>query len=126
MGVELQPRGFCFNDDGTKVYIIGDAQKAVSQFSLATPYIVTSGVTYDGEYQVSTQDNKPVGVAFSADGLTMIIGGAANDALYQYTLGTAFDVTGTVTYVDSYDISGETTSAYNILIDDSGSKLYVA
>lgn len=48
VGEDRAAVGLLFNDDGTKAYLLGNSNNDITQYSLATPYVVTSGVTLDG------------------------------------------------------------------------------
>ena len=79
------PRRAVFNGDGTKMFVIGQTSDAVSQYSLSTPYIVSSA-SYDSvQFSVNSQEATPRDVVFSSDGSKMYIVGVTNDSVIQYT-----------------------------------------
>jgi DNA-binding beta-propeller fold protein YncE len=80
------PYDVAFNSDGSKMYIMGNNNKTVFQYTLSTPWNVSTA-TYDTSKSVSSQDSAPYGVAFNSDGSKMYIIGASNDTVYQYTVG---------------------------------------
>lgn len=50
------PEGFVFNDDGTKIYIVGDDSNDVTEYSLSTPYALnTASFVADTDLYLSTQ-----------------------------------------------------------------------
>jgi len=84
---DSSPLAVAFNSDGSKMYIVGNSNDRVFQYSLSTPWNVNTA-TYDSiSKDVSSQDITPYGVAFNSDGSKMYIVGASNDTVYQYTVG---------------------------------------
>ena len=78
--------GFAFSSDGTKMFIMGQIKDTVYQYTLSTPWNVSTA-TYDSlSKSVSAQDTTPSGLAFSSDGTKMFITGTTTDTVYQYTL----------------------------------------
>ena len=50
------PEGFVFNDDGSKIYIVGDDSNDVTEYSLSTPYALnTASFVADTDLYLSTQ-----------------------------------------------------------------------
>lgn len=74
---------------------------------------------------IITQDTVPTGLAFSPDGTKMFLSGNENDAIFQYTLTTGFDLS-TASYDSvSFSVAGQTTSPQAVEISPDGSKLFV-
>lgn len=103
------PAGLSFNPTGSKMYIIGDAgtEKEVNQYSLTTPYDVTSGVSFDNRLDVINEGGWLQQMTFSTDGMKLFIATSVvadnRTKINQYSLTTAYDVTSGVTFVDSWD-----------------------
>lgn len=83
---EAAVRGLWFNDDGTKVYVVGSSGQKVYQWNLSTAYDVSqiSG-TADDYISTSSVETFPHGICFSSDGKYMYIGGVTDDGVDQYT-----------------------------------------
>jgi 6-phosphogluconolactonase (cycloisomerase 2 family) len=80
----------------------------------------------EGSYTVSSQDGDPMGIAFNNDGTKFYMGGQSTDAIYQYSLSTAYDVT-TATYDNvSLDISTEVPYVTAINWNNDGTKLWAS
>ena len=123
---ETQPTDLTFNDDGTKMFVIGYAK--VNQYSLTTPFDITAGVSSDGSsFAVGGQESQPTGLAFSEDGLTMFIVGQNGDEVNQYALTDAYDITSGVS-VDGSPVSVPEAGLYPGGLDFSadGTKMFVA
>jgi hypothetical protein len=84
-------RSLVFSSDGAEMYTVGNTNDNVDQWTLATPWDVsTASTTYTKD--ISGQDGEPNGLYFKSDGTIMYLGGNANDTVYQYPLSTAWDL----------------------------------
>lgn len=97
---EASPSNITFKPDGTKMYIIGTTGDDVNEYDLATAWVVTSA-RYVQNFSVASQDTSPTAIAFKTDGTVMYVTGGGSASIYQYSLGTAWDVS-SATYVQSY------------------------
>ena len=85
-----------------------------------------ANASYDSvSFSVAGQDDAPLSVVFKPDGLKMYVGGFISDAVYQYTLSTAWDVSTSSYDSVSFSVSGQAGTPY-IQFGDNGSKLYVS
>jgi len=116
--------GFTFNNDGTKMYVVGSSGGAVFQYSLTTGFDLSTA-SYDSvSFSVSSQTTLPCGVTFNDDGTKMYIMGQ-NDILYQYSLSTAFDVS-TASYDSvSFNAGSQDTNPFGAIFNTDGTKLYI-
>lgn len=118
--------GIFFKDDGTKFYATQTGSPAgVQQFSLSTPWEVSSA-THDGLlYTSSSEDTQAYGIFIGSSGTKMYICGNAKDKVFQYTLSTAW-ASSTATYDGvSLASSAEDTSPTGIFFKDDGTKLFL-
>jgi len=122
---DTSARGLVFSPDGTKMYIAGTVNDTVYQYSLSTAWDVSTASYASKSFSVSGQDTTPYGIAFSASGTRMIIGGNANDTLYQYTLSTAWDVSTASYDAVSFSVSAQDANPSGIAFNDDGTKLYI-
>ena len=84
---DSNPYGLAFNPDGTKMYILGQTNTTVYQYTLSTGFDLSTA-SYDSvSFSVSGQDTTPTGLVFSADGTKMYMSGNNNDRIYQYSTG---------------------------------------
>ena len=125
---ETNPRDFTFNNDGTKLYVIGISGSGVDYYNLSTPYDVTSAV-YDSIFNnPGFLDTSPVSLSFNADGSKLFFLGKDTNTVYQYTLSTPFDLTtANTTTVGSYNLSAEgaSTGKWHLSFNNDYSKMYV-
>ena len=97
------PKGFTFNNDGTKMYVVGWTNDSVYQYSLSTAFVVSTA-SYDSvSLNVSATLLNPATIRFNNDGTKAFILSWDDDTMYQYSLSTAFDIS-TASY-DSKSLS---------------------
>jgi len=107
-GQETGPEGLAFSSDGTKMFVLGTVEDAVHEYTLSTPFDVSTASFVDS-FSVAGQEIGPQGLAFSSDGAKMFVVGAVGDDVNEYTLSTPFDVS-TASFVDSFSVAGQEVS----------------
>jgi len=124
-GQDTFPAGLAFNNDGTKMYMVGTSSDSVYQYTLSTAFDLSTA-SYDSvSFSVTGQDGTPRGIAFNNDGTKMYIVGYNSDSVYQYTLSTAFDLS-TASYDSvSFSVSSQDTQSYDIAFNNDGTKMYI-
>ena len=124
---DTSPAGISFKKDGTVMYIAGRANSSVRQYTLSTPWDVSTASFANKSLSVSAQTDVN-SVDFKGDGTTMYVAGWNNSRVYQYTLSTAWDVsTGTYSGVSfNYNTGGAVgTAAYGLRFSSTGSNFYI-
>jgi len=119
------PEEIRFKPDGTKVFVLDVADNEVLQYSLSTAWDVSTA-SYDSKsFSVASQELNPQGLEFNSDGTKMYVCGQT-DAVYQYTLSTAWDVS-TASYDSvSFSTASQITGVpWSMSFSDGGAKLYV-
>jgi hypothetical protein len=120
---ESSPRAFVFNNNGSKMYVVGSASDAVFQYSLSTNFDITTASYDNVSFDVSNQETSPYAVIFNNDGTKMYIGGFGTSTVYQYSLSTAFDIT-TASY-NSVSLSPSNQgNIEGLSFNQDGTKLY--
>ncbi|MEP4597741.1 MAG: cadherin domain-containing protein, partial [Cyclobacteriaceae bacterium] len=117
---DTDPRDIMFNSTGTKMYMLGLGTQGFYQYSLTTPYDVS---TMSPEGSLIIGLGFPMGFTFDETGNTLII--ALAGVLRQYSLTTAFDVTGTVNLEGSISILSTTDRIHGLEFDADGSSLFL-
>ena len=122
---ESSSQDLAFNNDGTKMYIVGSGSNTVYQYSLSTGFNLSTA-SYDSvSFSAASQEGSVRGMTFKSDGTKMYVTGALNDSVYQYSLSTAFDIS-TATYDnESFSLASQTTAPNGITFSDNGTKLYM-
>jgi hypothetical protein len=118
------PQAVAFADDGTRMFVVGNNSTNVSQFDLATPFDLSSTVSFSASFDVSPQESNPQGIVFSADGTKMFITGASA-RVYQYSLGGSFDISGSVSFSTSFDVSTQDSFATGVDFADDGTQMFI-
>jgi hypothetical protein len=90
-GQDAAPKGIAFNDDGTKMYMVGSVTDYVYQYSLSTAYNLSTISYASISFYVGSQEGLLYAVRFNYDGTKMYISGN-NYIIYQYNLSTAWTV----------------------------------
>jgi 6-phosphogluconolactonase (cycloisomerase 2 family) len=86
------PKGFAFNNDGSKMYVVGWINDSVDQYSLSTAFDISTA-SYDSKrLNLSATVANPASIRFNANGTKAFIHSWDNDTMYQYSLSTAFDI----------------------------------
>jgi len=122
---DTSPSGLAFNNDGTKMYMVGTGNDSVYQYTLSTAFDLSTA-SYDSvSLNVNSQDSIPFGMAFNTDGSKMYISGLANGTILQYSLSTAFDLS-TASYDSvSFSVSSQDTVPYGLAFNSDGTKMYM-
>jgi hypothetical protein len=123
-GLDTAPNGLFFRPDGTKMYIAGQQLDSVYQFTLTTPWSIATA-TYDNiSFSVGAQDGSASSVFFKPNGLSMYVVGYANDAIYQYTLSTAWDIS-TASFLQSFLVTPLENTAQGVFFTGDGSRMFI-
>ena len=83
--------GLHFKDDGTALYVSYEKGDYVRQFSLSTAWTVSSTVSADGTFDISSQAGECSSLRFNADGTQFFLLND-NERVYGYDLSTAWDI----------------------------------
>ena len=122
---ETASRGLSFSTDGTKMYIVGQTNDTVYQYTLSTPFDVSTATYASKSFSVLAQDTASASIFFKSDGLAFYMLGDTVDTVFQYTLSTAWDVS-TATYATkSFSVTTQETAPSGLEISPDGTKMYV-
>ena len=127
-GDETSPRGFTFKPDGTRLYMVGTTGDDINQYDLSTAWdITTAGAsTTRALVPLVAALTTPSSLVFKDDGTKCYVLNNGNDVIYQFSLGTAWDVSGIFTYDSvSLTVSTQEATPNGIFIGNSGADLYV-
>lgn len=115
-----------FSTDGTKMYVVDPVLIKVFQYTLSTAWDVTTATYASKQFSFSSQDTGPKGITFKPDGSMMFIAGDQNNSIFQYTLGTPWDVT-TASYASvSFSVAAQGTLLVGLAFRlDDGTSMYV-
>lgn len=121
---EATPYWMTFKDDGTKMYIVWTTNDTIYQYTLSTPYDVSTA-SYDSKsFSVSTQSASPVGIKFGDNWTKVYISDSVNDSIYQYDLSTAWDISTAWYSGNTINTTSQDSSLKNIFLKWDWTKLY--
>ena len=120
---DTAPRAVAFKPDGTVMYMTGDQGNDVSQYALSTAWDISTA-TYSQGFSVASQDTRPEGIAFSADGTQMYVVGENDSEVNQYALSAAWDISA-ASYVRTFSVAAEATVPVGIAFKYDGTRMYV-
>ena len=73
------------------MFVVGFDNNNVYEYSLSTAFDVSTA-SFTDSFDVSGQDKTSTGVTFNSDGTKMFVVGSRNENVYEYSLGTGFDL----------------------------------
>ena len=122
---ETLPHDVAFNADGTKMYIVGNINDTVYQYSLSTAFNLSTASYDNVSFSAASQESSVTNIEFNTDGTKMYIIGHGSDNVHQYTLSTAFNV-GTASYDNvSFSIASQDDTPFDIAFNNAGVKMYL-
>lgn len=122
---ENQPQSVSFTVDGINMYISGYAGKDITQYTLSSPWDVSTG-SYTGK---SLPIHRIVayvrGADISPDGSKLYIAENFSSAIYQSNLSTPGDLSTATTYeVKSFNTSAQAANVKELTFNSIGDKMY--
>jgi 6-phosphogluconolactonase (cycloisomerase 2 family) len=120
---EAQPQGLFFKTDGTKMYIIGAAGDEVNEYDLSTAWDVSSA-SYLQNFSVAAQESVPQAILFKPDGTKMYVLGNTGDAVNEYDLSTAWDIS-SASYLQNFSVAAQEAQPQGLFFKTDGTKMYV-
>ena len=122
---ETVPTGLFFKDNGSVMYLLGVNSDSIYQYDLTTPWDILSVSYASKNYSVAIEEDQPRGLFFKNDGSNAYIVGDNNKKIYQYSLGTPWDIS-TASYSTKYfSVSDQEMSPNGLTFKNDGSKVYV-
>jgi uncharacterized protein (TIGR02145 family) len=111
-----------FNNDGTKLYVVDDANATVQQYSLGSPHILNTTSYNAVSFSVSGQTTGPKGIQFNPDGSKMFV--LDYNDIHSYNLGTDYDAS-TAVHAQSFSLAPTVGVAEGFSFSSSGNRVYV-
>jgi hypothetical protein len=119
----FDPYGLFFRSDGTKMYTTGSTADSVYEYNLSTAWDVST-ISFVQSFSVATQENDPVSVFFNTDGTKMYVLGDTGNAVYQYGLGTGWNIS-TASYQQNFSVAAQETTPTALFFKPDGEAMYV-
>jgi len=120
-----QPRGMEFNDDGTIMFVIGNAADEINQYSLSNGYDVSTA-SFTQKFDITNKvGTGPHGIEFNDDGTKIFLNNRGTSVLEFHI--NAFDVTPLGALKNTIDLSAHLTegSMRGMEFGDDGNKFFV-
>ena len=121
--IDTSPRGMFFKPDGTRMYMVGHQNGNVNEYTLSTPWDVSTAV-YSTLISVAAKDTSPRGMFFKPDGTRMYMVGHQNGNVNEYTLSTPWDVS-TAVYSTLISVAAKDTSPRGMFFKPDGTRMYM-
>ena len=121
-----QPKSVAFNSDGTKMFMVESSQRRVYEYSLSTAFDITSASYSNNNLSISSQESSPSSITFNNDGTKIFLVGTNGQDVNEYTLSTGFDLSSTVNFIGSFDVSSQEIYPSSITFNNDGTKMFVS
>jgi hypothetical protein len=121
-GQESVPSGIYFSPDGIRMYVIGSTGDDVNQYSLLTPWDISTAAFV--RVSANIGESGPTGVFFKPDGTIMYVIGSSGDAVREFSVSTAWDVS-TIAFVRDFSVAAQDTAPQDIWFRADGFKMYI-
>lgn len=117
--------GIFIRGDGLKLYVTEfGVSDSVYEYDLGVAWDIST-TSFLQSKSVAVQDLSPTGIFFKPDGFKMYVSGNSGDRVYEYDLGTAWDIS-TAVFLQSISISIGASNYQNIFISEDGLHFYIA
>ena len=113
---ESNPSSVTFNNDGTKMFVLGFTGDDVNEYTLSTGFDVSTASFVDS-FSIASQEFAPTGLAFNDDGTKMFILGQLGDDVNEYTLSSAYNLFDSTAPTQSS--SSPTDNATDVAVDSN-------
>lgn len=121
---DTDPVGLFFKSDGIKMYVVGESGQDINEYTLSTAWDISSA-SYVQNFSVVAQEAAPSSLFFKSDGTRMYVLGRITDAINEYSLSTAWDIS-SASYVQNFSVSAQEVQPAAIFFKPDGTKVYVA
>ena len=96
---------FDISEDGTKLIVLGNTSaNTLYEYTLSTPWLISSSAYQSRSFSMNSQDTQMRYIKISKNGLRLLAFGDVGDCIYQYTLGSLYNLT-SVTYNTNINLS---------------------
>ena len=114
-----------FNNDGTKLYLLGQQHNSIKEYHLSTPYDILTGTFSRIALNVNAQDTNPVCMMYNNDGTKLYLLGQQHNSIKEYSLSIPYDIfTGTFSRM-ALNVNAEDTNPVCMMYNNDGTRLYL-
>jgi sugar lactone lactonase YvrE len=125
-GQATDPQIVGFNDDGSKMFVIGRDQQSIFQYSLSTAWLASTA-SYDSvSYSLSSNGaGAPESGRFNGDGTKLfVVSDSAPESIVEFRMSTAYDISTLSPTGNSLNIQSKDTQPTGLAFADDGKKMY--
>ena len=115
------PQSIAFNNDGTKMYMMGGFHKNIHQYTLSTGFDLSTALYDNVNFYMGSQDNNPMHMKFNTDGTKMYVNGLQRNKIHQYSLASGFNLSTTSYDNVTFELPAFT---YGFTFNNDGTKMY--
>src|SRR6056300_1055334 len=119
---DTEPQGITWNNDGTKLYLVGRTGSDLNEYTLTTAFDI-SIATYNDRFALSGIETTPTDMAWNNDGTKAFVIGETGDMVYEFSASTAYDIT-SLTYVRGQSVSAKDIEPFGMAFNSDGTKFY--
>ena len=122
---DSNPQDIFFKPDGLSMFIMGQTNDTVFQYTLSSAFNISTASYASKSFSVASQEGTPTGLWFKTDGTVMYVIGNSADTVFQYTLGTAWDVS-TASYSGiSFSVASQEGTPTQVNLSADGTKMWI-
>jgi len=121
---DAAPADIFFKPDGLSMFILGNTNDTVFQYTLSSAFDISTASYASKSFSVTSQETTPLGLWFKPDGTVMYIVGSSNDTVFQYNLGTAWDVS-TASYASISFVVSQDTAPNQVNLSADGLTMWI-
>lgn len=117
------PYNMFIKPDGTKLYRTDISSDTVIEYDLSTAWDISTA-SYVQDFSVTTEETVPTGLFFKTDGTKMYVTGSTSDAVKEYNLSTAWDIS-TASYLQDFSVAVWDGVPAAVVFNSLGTKMFV-
>jgi len=124
---ETGPTGLFIKPDGLTMFVVGQGNDRVTQFSLSVAWDITTSV-FNSRFSVANQTITPQDIFINPDGLKMYITGddlTGVACVFEYNFSTAWSVS-TASYSQLFSVEAQDSTLTGLFFNPTGSIMYVS
>ena len=114
-----------FKPDGTKLFIVGHNNASVFEYDLSTAWDSSTASYNSVSFNVSSQETLPNALFFDSSGTKMYMTGTNSDAVHQYDLSSAWDVS-SASFTQSFSVLSEDSKPTAISFRPDGKRMVIS
>lgn len=117
-------QGIYIKPDGSSLYITSGNDDTIYRYNLSTDWDLSTATSASQSFYVSSNEPSPTDVTFKPDGTRMYVCGTGSEAVSEYSLSTAWDVS-TASYQNQFSTTTQSAYPSCVSFNDDGTKMYI-